>query len=351
MKLDADHFRGCLLGGALGDALGWPVEFLSWRDIVAQFGPGGILSLQTGSLGYAEITDDTQMTLFSGAGILDAAAYEVPPSEDDVVTAVYRAYLGWLHTQGFPLPDISNDTVSMKLAGESWLRRQRGPGHTCLSALRSGRRGSTARPLNDSKGCGGVMRAAPFGLAYDRIAAFRLGTATAALTHGHPSGYYSAGLLAALISGLIRGETLVEAVAQARVLAAVHTDADECLQTLDLAIELAAQKMDPIHALPVIGEGWVGEEALAIAVYCSLRWPDDFCAAVTTAVNHNGDSDSTGAITGNIMGAVLGASALPRDWLKILEGAERIAAIADALLALVTESSESDFSSRQGNGE
>jgi ADP-ribosylglycohydrolase len=347
MKRDAEHFRGCLLGGALGDALGWPVEFLSQRDIAAQFGPAGILSLQPGQWGYAEITDDTQMTLFTGAGILDAAAFGVPPSEDDVVTAVYRAYLWWLHTQGFPIPDLAEDTVSMKLAGETWLQKQRGPGHTCVSALASGRRGSPDCVLNDSKGCGGVMRAAPLGLMYDHKTAFRLGVGTAALTHGHPSGYYSAGLLAAIVSGLIRGADLAEAVAQARVLAAQHTDADECLQALDLAVALAAQKKDPALALPAIGEGWVGEESLAIAVYCSMRWPYDFCTAVTTAVNHDGDSDSTGAITGNICGAYLGVAALPQAWLKILEGAERITAIADDLLMLSTGSSASDFHLRQ----
>lgn len=62
-----------------------------------------------------------------------------------------------------------------------------------------------------------------------------------------------------------------------------------------------------------LGVGWVGEEALAISVYCALKYQDDFKEAVIAAVNRNGDSDSTGAITGNILGAYLGLSRIPLD--------------------------------------
>ncbi|MBK8809431.1 MAG: ADP-ribosylglycohydrolase family protein [Acidobacteria bacterium] len=61
----------------------------------------------------------------------------------------------------------------------------------------------------------------------------------------------------------------------------------------------------------VLGGGWVGEEALAISIYCSLVSENDLSGALLLAVNHSGDSDSTGAITGNILGALHGIGAIP----------------------------------------
>ena len=63
------------------------------------------------------------------------------------------------------------------------------------------------------------------------------------------------------------------------------------------------------RAIASLGQGWVGEEALAIAVYCALKYEREPVRALAAAVNHSGDSDSTGAITGNILGAFLGMSA------------------------------------------
>ncbi len=88
--------------------------------------------------------------------------------------------------------------------------------------------------------------------------------------------------------------------------------------------------MDKIRQL---GEGWVGDEALAIAVYCALSYPDDFAKALILSVNHDGDSDSTGAITGNIMGAYLGISSIPKEWIENIELKAEIIQLSDDLLA------------------
>jgi ADP-ribosylglycohydrolase len=81
--------------------------------------------------------------------------------------------------------------------------------------------------------------------------------------------------------------------------------------------------------LSMLGEGWTGEEALAIAVFCAIEAQGDFAKGVLLAVNHDGNSDGTAAITGNILGALLGAYAIPDRWRarvqfrKILETAAR----------------------------
>ena len=68
-----------------------------------------------------------------------------------------------------------------------------------------------------------------------------------------------------------------------------------------------------------LGEGWVAEETLAIAVYCAVKYADDFARGVCASVNHGGDSDSTGAVTGDILGAALGIDAIPKKYTEPLE--------------------------------
>ena len=86
--------------------------------------------------------------------------------------------------------------------------------------------------------------------------------------------------------------------------------------------------LDCIHEL---GEGWVAEETLAIAVFCALRHEHDFEAGIVAAVNHNGDSDSTGAVCGNILGARLGFSGIPAKYTERLELLDVIEGFADDL--------------------
>ena len=87
--------------------------------------------------------------------------------------------------------------------------------------------------------------------------------------------------------------------------------------------------LPPEHVLTknVLGEGWIGEEAVANAMYCCWRSPDDYLAAVLTAINTDGDSDSIGAITGSVMGARLGINAIPLSWRDGVEDSEYLHAL------------------------
>ena len=76
----------------------------------------------------------------------------------------------------------------------------------------------------------------------------------------------------------------------------------------------------------------MGEETIAIAVYCACRHLDDFDAAVRAAVNHGGDSDSTGAVTGNLIGSIVGFNRIDTRWIKNLELADVILEMADDLV-------------------
>lgn len=189
-----------------------------------------------------------------------------------------------------------------------------------------------SEPINDSKGCGGVMRVAPAGLFYRKEKAFKMGAEFAALTHGHPSGYLSAGALAYLIASIIEGQDFETAVKDTLRELEAYDNHEECTRRLTQAQELSMSNLSDAEAITQLGEGWVGEEALGISVYCALKYQGDFEKALIAAVNHDGDSDSTGAITGNILGAYLGLSKIPPAWIETIELKEVLIQIAEDLL-------------------
>lgn len=327
-----DHFRGCLLGGAIGDALGWPVEFLKLKEIKKRYGAAGITDLVEGIKGKAEITDDTQMTLFTAEGILRAETRRNEKGACHPPSVVYNAYLRWLSTQGYPKIKDRNWIYDGWLIGVKELHERRAPGHTCLSALSAGRKGTIEKPINNSKGCGGVMRVAPAGLFYRKESAFNMAAEFAALTHGHPAGYLSAGALAHMIASIIEGQDIEAVVKSALAELQNHENHQECTRSLHQALELSRSSLSDVDAICQLGQGWVGEEALGIAAYCALKHRKDFKKALIAAVNHDGDSDSTGAIAGNILGAYLGLKEIPEDWVQKVELKEVLTQIADDLL-------------------
>jgi ADP-ribosylglycohydrolase len=326
-----DRYRGCLLGGAVGDALGAPVEFMSREEIVGRFGARGIREFVPAFGKLGAITDDTQMMLFTAEGLLRAFLRGATRGIVSIESVVARAYVRWLATQG-----VTHEMVASFEGG--WLMEQRelfarrAPGSTCLAALTS-LRDVGDRAGNESKGCGGVMRVAPVGMAFagedDIGRTFDLASNIAAITHGHPTGYLAAGAFAVVVSAVLVGNPLPAAIAEAKDQLRRRQDHGETLGAIEQAEMLAASGAHSFDQ-EQLGEGWIAEEALAIALFCALR-AEDFESGVVMAVNHDGDSDSTGAITGNILGAMHGVHAIPKRWLEPLELRAVIASIADDL--------------------
>lgn len=322
-----ERFRGSLIGGAIGDALGWPVEFLRLAEIKQKFGPNGITDLVKSKSNLVEITDDTQMTIFTAEGLLRSENCGRNKGIVDIPSVVHRSYLRWLNTQGGET-EVEKDGWIYQIEG---LHTRRAPGNTCLEALRSRKMGTMTERINNSKGCGGVMRTAAIGLFYEKTRAFKIGSECAAITHGHPSGFLSAGVLSYIIAALIEGEELEAAVKSALVELKKYPSHEECTQIIEKALGLAQSNISDLQAIESIGEGWVGEEALAISIYCAIKYQNDFQKALIISVNHNGDSDSTGAITGNILGAYLGIKAIPGKWIEEVELSEEIIDLSDDL--------------------
>ncbi len=339
---DIDRYRGCLIGGAAGDALGYAVEFLDEHEIYSYYGEKGITEYSLKD-GIAEISDDTQMTLFTATGLLIGTTR----GRTRGIVGTYPSYINfsykdWYRTQteSYPLPDEYHYSWLVNLPEMfSW----RAPGNTCLSAIENKDYGTIEAPINNSKGCGGVMRVAPIGLYfegknYSVEMIDRIGAETAAITHGHSLGYIPAAGLVHIIHLVAHNDdiSMLDAVEDMKNSIAHQFAEDKHLQKflklIDKAIELATNEdIDDLDAIRELGEGWVAEETLAIAIYCSLKYCDDFDKAIIASVNHSGDSDSTGAVTGNIMGAYLGLKGIPQKYLDNLELRDVIMDIADDL--------------------
>jgi ADP-ribosyl-[dinitrogen reductase] hydrolase len=254
-----------LLGGAIGDAFGYEIEFDSISKIRKRFGQSGITEPIFHS-GKLIVSDDTQMTLFTLEGLLQVLGKE-GFSVSSCVDSIRLAYLDWLETQ-------------RGAKGKGWLAAQpemhaaQAPGNTCMSALGAGGKGSISRPINDSKGCGGVMRVAPIGLVSKRLnpeQTFQLAAEAAACTHGHPSGYLSAGTMAAMVRFLAEGAALSRAAEQSLAILRSYDRNEETEAAIKKAIALARQSSGNwAAAVETLGGGWVGEEALAIGLYAAL---------------------------------------------------------------------------------
>lgn len=353
-----DRIRGSLMAGAAGDALGYTVEFMSRNRILTKYGNRGITQFDISAAGKALVSDDTQMTLFTANGMLmgitRGCMRGIGGCPEDYVE---YAYMDWYYTQ---------TNKEKPQYAHTWLRdlpelaHRRAPGNTCLTACESFLRGQEAH--NNSKGCGGIMRVAPMALLlagfwsrgempYDRVRMDMAGAAIAEVTHKHPLGFLPAALMTHFIYQLM---TMDEADIKrdiARIaLESVYSlndiykgkyeDHKRYLASLTRkAVELAENNASDANNIRSLGEGWVGEETWAIALYCVIRHIDDIEEAIIASVNHDGDSDSTGAVCGNIIGAVYGYEAIKRMNLLCPQGRqlEDTLELSDLILTLADD--------------
>jgi ADP-ribosylglycohydrolase len=355
-----DCIRGCLMAGAAGDALGYPVEFMSCSAILNRDGNRGITQFDLDRSKKALVSDDTQMTLFTANGLLMGLTRGYMRGIGGAPESYVRyAYQDWYYTQtGYKGEDDWRYTWLRDLPE---LAQLRAPGTTCMSACKA--IGDHNEVINNSMGCGGIMRVAPLALLatgynsrkqplYDIPAMDEAGAEIARVTHKHPLGFIPAAMLTHLLYKLVP-LTATEACKE------IEKIALETISSLDdiykgkfenekrhmahltnKAIELAKNDRPDAENIRQLGEGWIGDEAWAIALYCAIRHVDSMNDAIIATVNHDGDSDSTGSICGNIMGAIYGYEAIKkqrlfcpdnRDFEDTIELANIILALADDL--------------------
>ena len=365
-----DLVRGSLIGGAAGDALGYTVEFSSYHRIISEYGARGITEYELTN-GVAEFSDDTQMTLFTANGMLTGLTRMytrgIGRSPEFYVE---QAYKDWYYTQTDSCGNRMGKDRFTWLSAIPGFYSRRAPGNTCMSALSEMIYKRT--PQNNSKGCGGVMRVAPWGLfcachdvRYSIAQMDVAGGEIARLTHKHPLGWMPSILMTHILYRIVKeggidvhDKTTARKRFDAIVMEALnllpqlivmdnvsevtwkkedtldkafHSSVVRQKDLVEQALRLADNNSPDVDNIRHLGEGWVGEEALAIAVYAVARHIDSFADTLIAAVNHDGDSDSTGAIAGNIIGAMIGYEAIPAQFKTHLEMHDVILAIADDL--------------------
>lgn len=302
--MSANQARALLYGLALGDALGAPTEFMSYSDIKTRFGAAGIQELPAPAL----YTDDTQMTLAVAEALVIAGDRPL----DDLMRVMGDRFIEWLHSP----------------------ENNRAPGQTCIAGVTAYENGASWREagLPQSKGCGSAMRVAPLGYFYqtNEVMLKTVAQASSMITHRHPAA------LAASAGAAYLVKLALDGVAPEKYLSLLHAFTEGMSDDYDRALLRVSHVLgwgDEVAAMRHIGEGWVAEEAVALALYCVMRYPDNYLDAVRRGANSNGDSDSIACIAGGVAAARLGIEAIPVDWVSHCEKSDYIAALSDRLAA------------------
>jgi len=297
--MDLNKAKGIIYGLAIGDALGRPTEFMSLSQIKAKYGQEGITDLPEPSL----YTDDTQMSVAIAEALVKAGENDI----ESIMAAVKDEFIKWYHSP----------------------ENTRAPGRTCLTGIAKMEQGThwSESGVARSKGCGTAMRAASIGYLYqnDPEKLREVAHATGICTHGHHTADAACVGAAYLVKLALDGIPLEKMIPE---LLSFTTGISSEWGEAIAKVEKCLGWEDEEKALKYLGEGWTGEEAVALALYCFLKYPDNYEKMVIRGANTNGDSDSVACIGGSISGAYLGIDAIPDNWVQRIEKSEYLSDLA-----------------------
>ena len=336
MSKTASSYRGCMLGMAIGDAMGYTVDNKSWEDICESYGPNGLLGYDLQG-DYAEVTSYTQTAAYVANGLLLALTRG---RQDIYLKYVTMAMKEWYRRQHFPRdPEKPHCWVAQlpelrrRCCRDAWMQ----------DALRFDTLGTPEKPINRATTSGGLTGAAMLGVFYDpqRMDISQLGTLavqTVALTHGNPETFLTGAVLAHLMASVMQNP---KGDLQAQVLEAAHrveiqygirySQATQIAGLMEKAVELSKDlDMTALVAMTML-ECTTAAQCLAGAVYTCLIHINNFDEAMIAAVNHSGRSAAVGAIVGMILGARMGEEALPEFYVESLDVLEPLRQLGDDL--------------------
>lgn len=298
------RFVGCMLGVAVGDALGMVVEGMRPRQIRQLYGT--LRDFQPERFGAGRYTDDTQLTLVVAESLLACRG-------------------------------LDPEDLGRRIA--EWLPEARGAGAACTQAALRLRSGSSWYESGvHSAGCGSAMRVAPIGLyRHGNLEVLKAEAITSSLiTHTDPRALAGAVAAACGVALLVSRSGPLDPRAW---LAEIEEHVSEVDGEFAAAVGRAREclSLTLADALGQIGTGGFVLETVPAALLLFARFPDDLEGAVVAAVNAGGDTDSVAAIVGSFSGAYNGANAIPHRWLAGLENASLIADQAKALYRMSSE--------------
>lgn len=334
-------FRGCLLGLAMGDAMGYSVDTKTWAQIQEDYGPHGLQGYDLVN-GYADVTSHTQLALFSANGLLLGQTRALVYGK----MAPLARYVGVAQQEWA----IGQRRYNQPTRNHCWtfripeLRRRHCTDTRMIETLNRGNLGTMDIPCNGYDDPASIASAVAAGIfcappRLSREDADRLGAECIALTYGNPFAYLPGIVISHLISACINDQdtplaTLVEE--SVKVLETQYgkkyRQVREIAASVRHAVTLAERRSThPVKAMEQL-TCLSGGDILAGAVYAALLCEEDFDKAMIVAVNHSGRSAAVGCLTGAILGARMGVAKLPEFYLEGLEVAPVLQEMADDLL-------------------
>ena len=330
MAQNVSVYEGCLLGMAIGDAMGYTVDAKTWDEIREDYGPNGLLGYDVAN-GCVEVSSYTQLGAYVANGLLLAVSRG---KADLYPKYIQMAMKEWARRQNLPRDP---EKYYCWISHVSCLRRRHCRDSRMLDALRNPNLGTVEKPINKNPTPGSMTAAAMVGLIYDNkrlgmSQVGRFGAEAVAATHGGTEAFLSGAVLAYVIADICNApqRTLKE-----HFLWAIDTmenqfynkypKAGEIADFLKQTIDFAAKGKE--HGMETL-ECNSADQCLAGAMYACLVSEEDFDTAIITAVNHSGRSAAVGAMTGAILGAKLGKEELPAFYLEGLEVAEVLSHLA-----------------------
>jgi ADP-ribosylglycohydrolase len=314
---------GCLLGGAVGDAIGARAERHSGGAAHQHGGDAetGGAALATGRL---RLTNATIATMFTVEGLVRAYVRGEMKGMCHPPSIVQHAHLRWAHLQGRRLQAEIKHVGSEAwpdgaLAQRDEIRVPRSGGATSLTALEGVFKiGDQAR--NDATDCDALVRAAPFGLVGDERAAFGMALETSTWTHPHADGSQPAAAFAQIVCSLMAGARLAKAVVDADALLEELPGPDGALHATDRAADLIDldDQEELEKKLATMRKTWAGtaNQALALAIFVAERFTR-FEDAILFAGATGGSAAAS--LVGQLLGVMRGVEAVPGAWLDALE--------------------------------
>ena len=334
-------FRGCLLGLAVGDAMGYTVDTKTWPQIQEDYGPLGLMGYDLVN-GYADITSHTQLAAFTCNGLLlGQTRGQVYGKMAPFVKYVGLAQREWA---------IGQRRYDQPTRNHCWvfrvpeLRHRHCTDTRMVEILNRGNLGSLEEPVNRFDNPASIASAAAVGIfgdprRMDQQEIDRLGAECVALTYGEPLTFLPGAIVAHLVSRCVRDQDtplrdLVEEALSAfeAQFSREYRQVKEIVGLVRQAVSLAeSRSMKPLDAMERLKCG-NGAEVLAGAVYTALLCEEDFDSAIIMAVNHSGRSAAVGCLTGAILGARLGEKGLPDFYMEGLAVAPVLRELADDLI-------------------
>ena len=340
MESNRSVYQGCLLGLAVGDAMGCVVDGKTYAEICRDYGPNGLLGYDLVN-GYADVSSHTQIAAFACNGLLlGITRGQSYGRMQPFIRYIALALREWAQTQHY-VRDPAKRLCWVCQVEE--LRRRRCLDPWLPELLGRDKLGTPEEPVSRLSTPGAICAAVPVGLFFFpermRVGEIgRLGAEAVALTHGDPTAFLSGAALAYMAAGIVqdRPTPLSSQFSQAAdaVEAQFGREYAQAGEVRSLILRAVALAGDPpeshVEAMERL-ECNTAAQVLAGAVYACLASGEDFDTAMIIAVNHSGRSAAVGAVTGALLGAWLGQEALPEFYLECLEPRAALEELAEDL--------------------